>query len=1045
MIDIMNEFSEDNLVEKTGVKIFQELWGADCHINAFSDEEELKLGRDNQGQVILGTRLAESLKKLNPDVSDLVIKNAVDEISRDRSSLGLVNANQEVWKLLRDGVKVEIQNDDGELDTVVVKIIDFNNSENNDFLLVSQLWVTGELHKRRPDLVGFVNGIPLVLIELKASHKNLRNACNDNIRDYKDTIPQLFWYNAFIILSNGVESKVGTLSSEYEHYNEWKKVESEDEQSSVNLETVIKGTCDKKRLLDIVENFTLFDSSRSKLIKATARYFQYLGVNRAIEQVKNKEAIDGKLGVFWHTQGSGKSYSMVFFAQKVLRKLPGNYTFVMVTDRKELDTQIYNNFANTGAVYEEEVHAESIAELRQLLTEDHRHVFTLIHKFGTRGDETPPVLSERNDVIVVVDEAHRTQYDRLAQNMRIALPNASFIGFTGTPLMKKGEEQTRKTFGDYVSTYNFSQSIEDGATVPLYYENRIPKLDNTNKNLEEEIKRVMEFYDLSEDAEKKLEQEFSSFYHLITREERLNTIAEDIVHHFTNRGYHGKGMVVSIDTTTAVRMYTKVKEQMERYIKKLYMDKERESDEHKKEEIQAIIDEYEDIDMAVVISQRQNEIDDLRAFDIDMKPIRDRMINENLEEQFKDTDSNLKLVFVCAMWITGFDAPSVSTLYLDKPLQNHTLMQTIARANRVYPGKNHGLIVDYVGVFRNLQKALAVYAVPENIDDEGNIIDSKEELIVHLKGEIAKARSFLNEEGLDIDDILDAKDQDKLDQIDHFTNRLLRTDEVKRRFKLIASGLHSLYKSILPDEEAEQFYREVMAFKVLSSRIQEVIEDDIDVSPVKRDLEKLLDRSIATGEISKIPNIKDLSDIDFDKLREMFGPDKENILLEKMVNETEKKIEDMIRKNKMRKDFLVRLQKLIDEYNSGTKSAEETISSVREIISDMSDELNRAMEENLTEEQLAIFDLLKKDDLTHEEEDKVKGTAVEMLAALKTEQLVLDWRRFQAKRAAVKTTINDFVYDGLPEAYEDTECEEKAHSVYQHVYDAYVDAEESVY
>jgi type I restriction enzyme R subunit len=372
-------------------------------------------------------------------------------------------------------------------------------------------------------------------------------------------------------------------------------------------------------------------------------------------------------------------------------------------------------------------------------------------------------------------------------------------------------------------------------------------------------------------------------------------------------------------------------------------------------------------------------------------------------------------------------------------------MQTIARANRVYPGKNHGLIVDYVGVFRNLQKALAVYAVPENVDDEEDIIDSKEELIVYLKSEIAKARSFLNHEGLDIDDILTASDQEKLDQIDHFTNRLLHNEETKNRFKTIASGLHSLYKSILPDEEAEQFYREVMVFKVLASRIREVIEDDIDVSPVKRDLEKLLDRSIATGEISKIPNIKDLSDIDFEKLREMFGPDKENILLEKMVNETEKQIEDMVRKNKMRKDFLVRLQKLIDEYNLGTKSVEETINSVREIVSDMSTELNRAIEENLTEEQLAIFDLLKKDSLSHEEEDKVKGTAVEMLAALKTEQLVLDWRRFQSKRAAVKTTINDFVYDGLPEAYEDQECEERAHSVYQHIYDAYVDATESVY
>lgn len=1039
----MNEFSEDKLIEQTAIKIFGELWGADNFANAYSGEMDAEFGRENPGEVVLVSYLKIALAKLNSDVSTEALNLAIDELIKDRSAMSMVNANHEIWQLLREGIKVETENEKGERQTETVKIIDFENPKKNHFMLVSQLWITGELHTRRPDLIGFVNGLPLVLVELKASHKNLRNAYSQNIRDYKDTIPQLFWYNAFIIISNGIESKVGTLTGAYEHFNEWKKIKDEKEIGKVSLETVIKGTCEPARLLDIVENFILFDDSRGERIKAIARYFQFFGVSRAFEEVKNRDKNKGRLGVFWHTQGSGKSYSMVFLSQKVFRKLTGNFTFVVVTDRKELDRQIYKTFAACGAVYEDEVHADSIEHLQQLLKEDHRHVFTLIHKFAE-----PKELSNRNDVIVMADEAHRTQYDRMAANMRIALPKAAFIGFTGTPLMAGGEEKTREAFGDYVSTYNFAQSVEDGATVPLYYENRVPKLENVNPDIQKDLEKVMNFYDLAPEEEEKLEQEFSTFYHLITREDRLNKVAEDIVTHFTARGYNGKAIVVSIDKKTAVRMYAKVKEQMQRHLAKLNIALSKATDEHEKEKIRQTIEQYKGIDMAVVVSPGQNEIADMEEFEIDMRPIRARMQREDLETKFKDPDSNLRIVFVCAMWITGFDVLNLSTLYLDKPLKNHTLMQTIARANRVYPGKTNGLIVDYIGVFRNIQRALAIYATPESGASIDDIIKEKEELVERLVSTAKQTREFLKKLDLDVDDLLKAKDAEKIRLVDVFTNRILQDEQTKKGFLDLASDAYQLYKSVLPEPKAEDYYQEVTAYKVIASRIKEVIEEEADVSRVKKDLEDLLDRSIKAGEfVIKEPKLKDLSHIDFEALRKFFDDtENKNIAAESLSAELEEKIKEMARKNKIRKHFLDRLNSLIHEYNSGSRDLDAFFEELLVLAKELSEEDARAIKENLTEEELAIFDLLVKEKLNPDEVDRVKKVAHELLAKLKTEKFVLDWKRKEETRADVKITIRDMLYDNLPEpAYSEQDCEDRTQKVYFHIYDNYVDAKVNIY
>ncbi|MCK4515395.1 MAG: type I restriction endonuclease subunit R, partial [Spirochaetaceae bacterium] len=646
-------YTEDDLVEKPAIALLAELgWET---INAFDefDHGVSTLGRETRADVILVARLRSALEKLNPTVPPDVISQAIEELTRDRSRMSMAGANREIYNLLKNGVRIVIPDPEGDGETVeVVRVVDWDNPGNNDYLLCSQFWVTGEMHTRRADLVGFVNGLPLIFIELKAAHIRLETAFTGNLRDYKDTVPQLFWANALIILSNGSQSRVGSMTAGWEHFAEWKKVGSEDEEGRVSLETMLRGVCDPARLLDLVENFTLFQEAPGGLIKLTAKNHQYLGVNNALEALSDIRQREGKLGVFWHTQGSGKSVSMMFFAQKVLRKMPGNWTFVVVTDRKELDGQIYKHFASAGVVTEGHAQAESSRHLRQLLTEDHRYVFTLIHKFRTEQGETHPVLSERDDIIIITDEAHRSQYDTLALNMRTALPNAAFLAFTGTPLIV-GEEKTRQVFGDYISVYDFQQSVADGATVPLYYENRIPELQLVNESLNEDMARLLEEAELDEAQEKKLEREFAREYHLITRDDRLEAVAKDLVTHFTGRGFKGKAMMICIDKATAVRMYDKVKKHWEKRIAELQAEMAGVDDEARRE-IEEHIAWMEETDMAVVVSQGQNEIADMREKGLDIRPHRKRILDEDLETKFKDPDDPFRLVFVCAMWMTGF-------------------------------------------------------------------------------------------------------------------------------------------------------------------------------------------------------------------------------------------------------------------------------------------------------------------------------------------------------------------------------------------------------
>jgi len=929
-------------------------------------------------------------------------------------------ANRELWALMRDGVKVSVSDlARGGQKVERVRVVDWDHPAANDFLLVSQMTIVGQLYTCRPDLIGFVNGLPWVVIELKKPGVPARQAFDGNLTSYKHAqngVPALFWSNALLIASNGTDSRVGSLTADWERFFEWKRIEREDEPRRVSLEVMLRGLCEPSRLLDMAENYTLFSEHKSGLTKIIGQNHQLIGVNNAIRaMLKAREEGHGRGGVFWQTQGSGKSFSMVFFAQKVLRKIPGNWTFVVVTDRVELDEQIAKTFAACSTVSDAQAsHAQSGAQLRELLSGNNRYVFTLIHKF-----QTAEMLCDRRDVIVLTDEAHRSQYDTLALNMRTALPNAMFVAFTGTPLIA-GEERTREVFGDYVSIYDFQQSVEDGATVPLFYENRTPELHLDNPDLNDDIYELIENADLSEDAEKKLERELGRQYHLITRDDRLDTVAQDIVKHFLGRGFQGKAMVVSIDKATALRMYDKVRQ---------YWPTD------------------DKTDMAVVVSAGQNEIEQMAKLGIDIVPHRKRMNEEKLDDKFKDPDDPLRLVFVCAMWLTGFDAPNCSTVYLDKPMRNHTLMQTIARANRVYPGKHSGLIVDYANVFASLEKALAIYGQGTG----GTMpVRDKQALADELRYAVNDANVYCLEHGValaEIENIPTAKFA-QAGAIQTAADRLMAPETIRRDFLALEALVNSLYRAVKPDPVAVEFAQRCGCLAAIAECIRTVTNPP-DIEHIMQGIQGLLDESIAAEPFKIRPGYDqiDLSKINFEALRKRFENKKpSNTDVERLKAAVRAQLERMVRLNPTRADYLAKFQELIEGYNSGSRNIEEIFKELLALSTALTEEQSRHVRENLSEEELTILDILTRPapELTTEEREEVKKVAHHLLEKLH-KLLVLGWRQKISTRARVKIEIENALDEGLPRAYSKELYTAKCAAVFEHVYQSYQGEGQSVY
>lgn len=1052
-------WTEDQLVEQPAIGLFSELgW------QTVSAQEEIlgaggTLGRESKGEVVLAPRLRSALVKLNSALPPEAITAAIDELVRDRSTMSLEAANREVYRLLKDGIPVSIPDRvHGGQKTERLRVIDWAQPENNDFLLVSQFSVTGALYTCRPDLVGFVNGLPWVVIELKKPGVPARAAFDENLTHYKQQIPQLFWTNALLIASNGTDSRVGSLTADWERWVEWKRIEREDEPRRVSLEVMLRGTCDRGRLLDLVENFTLFSEHKAGLVKIISQNHQFLGVNNAIASMLEARKLGhGRGGVFWQTQGSGKSFSMVFFAQKVLRRITGNWTFVVVTDRVELDEQIAKTFKAVGAVSDgNPSHATSGAHLRELLSGNNRYVFTLIHKF-----QTPELLCDRSDVIVLTDEAHRSQYDTLALNMRAALPKAMFMAFTGTPLIA-GEERTREVFGDYVSIYDFQQSIEDGATVPLFYENRTPELQLVNPDLNEDIYRLIEDAELDPEQETRLERELARQYHILTRDDRLDTVARDIVSHFLGRGFIGKAMVVSIDKATALRMYGKVRqhwtEETARVQKALgalsYSPRGEATPEQAQRDAQVAelkqrLSVLTSTDMAVIVSPGQNEIPQMQKLGLDIEPHRKRMNDSEpgLDEKFKDTTDPLRLVFVCAMWLTGFDAPSCSTVYLDKPMRNHTLMQTIARANRVFPGKHSGVIVDYANVFASLEKALAIYGAGK---DGKNPVRDKQKLVEELRKAVADAGRFCAQRGVSLAAIeAPPPGSSRLLLIEDAINALISPDPLRREFFAQERWVATLYRAVKPDPAALAFTSAVACLTTIADAIRARLNPGpVDISAVMGGINDLLDQSITGHTIRQEgPPVLDLSKINFEALADRFKKAKhKNTEIEVLKAAIRAQLEKMIRLNRTRADFAEKFESLIESYNAGSRSIEGLFEELLKLSRSLNDEEQRHVREQMTEEELVIFDILTRPapELNSEERAEVKKVARELLAQLKT-LLVLNWRQKQQARARLIDSIGQTLDVGLPRAYTPDLYRQKCSAVFEHVYESYPERDAGVY
>lgn len=1069
---MLSLYTEDTLVQQTTADYLEQQLGWES-VYAHNHEDfgpQSLLGRTSERDVVLTRPLRERLAALNPGLPDEAYDDGVRRITATAVSQTIVAANHEKYDLLRDGVQVTYRDDKGRPTRRRLRVLDFDHPENNHFLCVREMWVRGDLYRRRPDIVGFVNGLPLLFIECKNIHRDMKAAFEKNYADYRDTIPHLFHHNAVVMFGNGEKARVGSITSRWGHFHEWKRL-AEDEPGAVDMETLLKGVCDKRNFLDLVENFILFDESSGETRKILARNHQFLGVNRAVEAVRERKDRAGKLGVFWHTQGAGKSYSMVLFTRKVRRKLGGNFTFLVLTDRDDLDTQIYKTFAGCGVVDHDRdpCRASSGDHLGRLLAEHKSHVFSLIQKFNQDVDSETG-YTRRDDVIVIGDEAHRTQYGTLALNMRTALPKASYIGFTGTPLFT-GDEITRQVFGDYVSTYDFQRAVEDGATVPLYYAARGDDLGVAIDDLNERIAEKLEELETDDiDVAQRLERELKRDYHVITAEKRLDQVARDFVRQYSAAWETGKAMLVCIDKLTCVRMHTLIERYWAERVGDLETQHAKAPGEQEAIYLQRQIDWMRETRAAVVVSEEQGEVERFRRWDLDIVPHR-RIIKEGMDlpaemrakprfrnlqrmavdDAFKEQEHPFRIAVVCAMWLTGFDVPSLSTLYLDKPLKAHTLMQAIARANRVNEGKNNGLIVDYCGVLKHLRKALATFAGTRSGGEggAGGEIDPArphEELLADLAEAIAVVRSFLHDGGAPLDDVIRKEGFARNAAIVACKEVANENDETRKRFEVLCREAFKKFKACINVRGVNAHRADRDAIDVIYRRLQQDREQ-ADIRDIIRMLHEVVDAAIdvKADRVGEERPTYDISAIDFDRLKREFERSRsQRTTVQALKHTVEERLRRLLARNPLRGDFQQHYERIVAEYNREKErvTIERTFEELLKFFEELEEEESRALREGLDEESLAIFDLLKKPDLDKADIRHIKAVSKELLQTLKAEKLRVDqWREKEATQSAVKVAIHDFLYSdktGLPTgAYSEAEVSATSETVFAHVYRAY--------
>ena len=1051
--------SEDAIEQAICIRLSQPEFGwkrIECDPSVDKQDDVSTTGRSSVKECILPDVFRKALHRINPQIDDETIEGIVRDYRKDYSGTDIVDTNYKFYNQIRNGIKVTTRRHQRE-DFDIVKIIDFDNPENNDFHCVNQMWIKGHFRYRRPDVLLFVNGLPVVFIELKNSTVKIEEAYQKNLVSYRKDIPNVFTLNQICVLSNGLQTKMGAWDAGYEHFFEWLRVNDEKEaidreqiaEHGLSIQNLMDGLFKKERLLDYIENFIFFDSKRIKII---AKNHQYLGVNNLMRNVEHREELNGKLGVFWHTQGSGKSYSMVMFVRKVKRKLHGNFTFLIITDREDLDTQIHKTFVRTEVIGEkEECQPKNSSQLREYLMSNKPMLFTLIHKFQYDKTQKYPLLSERNDIFVLVDEAHRTQYKQLAENMHTGIPNANYIAFTGTPLLGS-KRLTNQWFGDYASEYNFAEAIADGSTVPLFYSRRVPEVGLSNEWLDTDIDQIEEEEELNDRERELLENSSSRILEVIKRDERLDKIAKDIAHHFPRRGFLGKGMVVSVDKYTTVKMYDKVQHYWAEEKKEIVKQRNHAKDDEERKKLTDMLSYMNSVEMAVVISEEADEVEKFKKRGLDITKHRNKL-NEitpdgkDIEDRFKDKDDSLSLVFVCAMWLTGFDVPSLSTLYLDKPMKGHTLMQAIARANRVFPGKACGIIVDYVNVFKYMQQALKDYAT--NSKGEEYPAKNIDQLIVNIDECIKECDAFLLSIGIRLDDIIgESNTLDQLELLRKAYNRILEKDEWKERFKVISNLMMNLYEASKPEIFERGWHHEKFSPICYINGLFCNRVDDEKLENARARMAATLDQSVSSeGMASENVDfvihegkVIDLSKIEVEDIRkELTASPYKALEVDDLRAFIEKVLEQLIDKNCTRVSFSQRYKNIIDQYNAGGSENEDYYEKLLQLIEDMKAEQSRSTDLGLEEEELEIYDLLIQGrKLTKNEEQKVILAAKNLyqkLIAAKESLMVVDWYKDDQPREKVFTLIQTSLNTDLPESYDRVAFSDKTKLLLNHFID----------
>ncbi|MBF0290632.1 MAG: type I restriction endonuclease subunit R [Nitrospinae bacterium] len=950
--------------------------------------------RGDYRETVLAGRVKDALSRLNPNIPPDAREDAFRKVIRQDAPSLLLN-NRSFHRMLVDGVSVEYQREGGSTGYDHARLIDFDNSDNNDWLVVNQFTVQEGQHNRRPDVVVFLNGLPLAVIELKNptdENATIWSAFNQ-LQTYKQQIPSLFNFNEALIISDGLEARIGTISADKERFMPWRTIEGEKPApaSMPQLETMIKGVFEKRRFLNLIRSFIVYeDDGGGEIIKKLAGYHQFHAVLNAVESTvaASKPKGDKRCGVVWHTQGSGKSLTMAFYAGRViLHPVMENPTLVILTDRNDLDDQLFGTFSRCHEILRQKpVQATNRDDLRKLLqVASGGVIFTTIQKFmpEEKGDKFP-TLSERHNIVVIADEAHRSQYDFIdgfARHMRDAVPNASFIGFTGTPI-ELTDKNTRAVFGDYISVYDIQRAVQDKATVPIYYESRLAKLElieSEKPRIDTEFEEVTEGEE--ETSKEKLKTKWAALEAIVGAEKRVNLIAQDIVTHFEQRleTMEGKAMIVCMSRRICVDLYAAIIKLRPEW--------------HDEEDGRGVI--------KVVMTGSASDPLDWQ------KHIRNKPRRETMAKRFKDAGDNFKIVIVRDMWLTGFDAPCLHTMYVDKPMRGHGLMQAIARVNRVFRDKPGGLVVDYLGLADQLRQAMSVYT--ESGGTGKTAIDQAEAVAVMLEKYEVCCGLF---HGFDWSHWITGRPEQKLTLLPAAQEHILLQEDGKARLMKSVTELSQAFALAVPHMKAIEIRDDVAFFQSVRSAMAKSTGNggkaggDMDYA-----IRQIVSKAVASGEVIDIftaaglekPDISILSD---EFLAEVRGMPHKNLaveLLRKLLND---EIKTRSKKNLVQsRSFAELLAQSIRKYQN---RAVETAQIIEELIA-LAKEMNAAARHGqglgLSEDEIAFYDALEVNDSAKELGDEtLKKIARELVESIK-KNVTIDWTVRESVRAQMRITV----------------------------------------